>query len=164
MAKSFNDIPPTYFPFFWSDWLNDEVVMGMSLAAQGAYMRLLCHAWRQTPPATIPSHPATIMRLCGATGDEWEQVKDEVLKPWDLSGERYVQKRLLQIWKEVREDSKTKSQLAAKAAAARWKNRDNGTKNADSHADAYAGACGRNASAYADDAKRSKEKRFICGV
>ena len=159
MPRSFDDTPPTYFPFFWSDWLNDEIVMGMSLAAQGAYLRLLCHAWRQTPPGTIPSHPDTIMRLCGATGDEWEQIKDEILEPWELDGDRYKQKRLVQVWHEVRNESKSKSKLASKAASARWKNRDNDTKNKGSDASAYAGACGRNASAYADDAKRREEKR-----
>ena len=36
---------PDSFPFFWRDWCGSPVVLGMDLAAQGAFLRLLCLQW-----------------------------------------------------------------------------------------------------------------------
>lgn len=56
-----------WFPFFVSDWMLDPVVQSMSLATQGAYLKLLCIAWWSDG---IPADHDTIRTLIGAGGDE----------------------------------------------------------------------------------------------
>lgn len=133
--------------------------MGMSLAAQGAYIRLLCHAWRQVPPCTLPMDYHLIRMLCGASGDEWEMIENEIMEPWHEDNGRWRQKRLTQVWAETREAAKVRSSAGKKAAAARWENARGAIKKSDLDANALRSHCERNAGAHAIDAKRSEVKR-----
>ena len=92
---------PNWFKFFPQDFESDGKVSGMSLAACGAYIRLLCKAWRETPPATIPQDDATLARWVGATADEWERIKGEVLAAFRPANGRLIQKRLARSYKEM---------------------------------------------------------------
>jgi hypothetical protein len=44
MAKASKRAPDS-FPFFWRDWCGSPLVLGMDLATQGAFLRLLCLQW-----------------------------------------------------------------------------------------------------------------------
>lgn len=56
----------TWFRFYPADWLLDPHVTQMTLAQQGAYMRLLAYAWWN---GGIPSDPRDVERLVAASLD-----------------------------------------------------------------------------------------------
>jgi len=58
-----------YFKFFPADWLGSTSVACMTLEQQGAYMRLLSHAW-QASDCGIPDDDAMLAMLSGL-GDRW---------------------------------------------------------------------------------------------
>lgn len=69
MAKKSRKKIPASFPFFPDDWLGSSKVAVMSLAEQGAYLRLLCHQWND-PTCTLPDDDARLAALSGF-GAEW---------------------------------------------------------------------------------------------
>lgn len=81
MAKLPNDQPPVkkkprsgrggeppYFPFYAADWLASGTVSAMSLAEQGAYIRLLCFSWREHG---LPTDLEKVRKLTGLRGSAW---------------------------------------------------------------------------------------------
>jgi len=94
-----SDFP--YFPLYVSDLLGDDKVIIQDLTQFGAYMRLLCLAWQQKPPATIPSDDAVIAKMLGITISEWAGLKPTVIQCWQLRGDRYYNKRLRQVFDEM---------------------------------------------------------------
>ncbi len=54
--------PWPWFPFYVEDWLTSPTVLAMSLAAQGAYVRLLCHQWRD---GRVPTDETQLRRVLG---------------------------------------------------------------------------------------------------
>ncbi len=61
-------------------WLADPAVAACSLAAQGLWMRLLCHAWASNPRGVVAGDPRTVARLAGAAPDEVEPLITELLE------------------------------------------------------------------------------------
>lgn len=58
------------FLLYTSDWLASASVLALSLELQGAYMRLLCHAWDDSgisDPAASPEAMAGLGRLLGVS-------------------------------------------------------------------------------------------------
>ncbi len=68
-----------YFPFYVNDFLTSGDVAQMTPEAVGGYILLLCMAWHQDPPATIPADDATLARWARMTPDRWEVCKRSVL-------------------------------------------------------------------------------------
>lgn len=63
------------FQFYASDFLSDENVITMSLAARGAYITLLCHAWKA---GSIPADSKRIAKLCGCHEVEMAELWQEL--------------------------------------------------------------------------------------
>jgi len=59
-----------YFKFFPADWLGSTSVACMTLEQQGAYVRLMAHAW-QAPDGGLPDDDAALAMLSGL-GDRWK--------------------------------------------------------------------------------------------
>lgn len=59
--------------FYCKDYLSSSAVQRMSLAAQGAYMRLLCYQWED---GFLPLDHVELARLVGleAEGEQWQSI------------------------------------------------------------------------------------------
>jgi len=58
-----------YFKFFPADWLGSTSVACMTLEQQGAYIRLMAHAW-QAADCGLPDDDAALAMLSGL-GERW---------------------------------------------------------------------------------------------
>ena len=104
---------PEHFRFFWRDWCSSPTIMGMTLAEQGAYLRLLCLQWeygyiedRMVGPI-LGLHPEEAEALLGGTvGLEF---------PYNPEGQR-VNLKL----DALRETALARSIQAQKASISRW--------------------------------------------
>lgn len=114
-----------WFPFDAVAWLISPSVMAMSLEAQGAYIRLLAHQWRD---GSIPNNPATIAKMCGTSlasfTDVWAELSD---KFHDLGDGRLVNLRLEQD-RTVSDLNRLARSEAGKAGMAKRWAKDNKTE------------------------------------
>jgi len=118
MART--DTPP-YFPFYPADFAGDGLVEAISTKAVGAYLLLICKAWYENPPASIPNDDATLARWARLSADEWAECKAAVLSCWKLRHDgRWYQKRLEKEYRAVRERLKKRADAGREGANARW--------------------------------------------
>jgi hypothetical protein len=113
------DIP--YFPFYASDWLGDEKVQLMSLAAEGAYIHLLSIQWRE---GSIPADRSAIVLLCkGQDGPHIDEVipcfRKAPRKPGRLYNPRLESER-----KKLEGYRKAKKTAGIMGAEKRWHSHD----------------------------------------
>jgi len=101
LEKTVSDFP--YFPLYPTDLLGDDKVIIMDLTEFGAYVRLLCLAWQQTPPATIPADDAVIAKLLGVTPEVWSGLRPAVVACWQQRGSRLHNKRLGKVYEAMME-------------------------------------------------------------
>ena len=74
---------PVGFQFDVKQWLGDHMVMAMSFAEQGMHLKLMCIAWQETPPCTLPNDDAQIARWLGIAETAWVRIhKPKVIKAW----------------------------------------------------------------------------------
>lgn len=83
---------PPAFQFYAKDWLTDDKVNLMSLAAQGLYMRLLAAAWLRG--GSIPSDESAAARLVGVPLEEFRELWPEVRPCWNKERDLMVMRRL----------------------------------------------------------------------
>lgn len=115
---------PPFCPWYVDAWLSDPHVQAMTPAARGAYFQLLMHAWRATPPCTIPGDDQQLATLAGMSLLEWSGVRDLVLAAWSRYRGRWRQKRLFAEFRASLKKMKSTRAKCTKAANARW-NRNN---------------------------------------
>lgn len=84
------------FSFYPKDFLTDHLVLRMTRADQvGAYFLLLCAAWQEDPPASLPNDDQILSAYAKMNAVEWAEQKAVVLAPFTLDKDgRYRQKRL----------------------------------------------------------------------
>jgi uncharacterized protein YdaU (DUF1376 family) len=114
---------PPAFQFYAKEFLAGTT--NMRMAAVGAYIRFLAHAWDGNPICSIPADDYSLFKLSGADSkEEWNEVKDQVLAKWEpreIDGQkRLVNLRLLAYFKELAEHHKEMSDRGKKGAEARW--------------------------------------------
>lgn len=132
-----------YFQFYPKDFASDGKVEAMSTTAVGAYILLLCKAWLETPPASLPNDDCTLARWSRVSSDEWAEVKTMVLAAFTPgAGNRLYQKRLRAEYDKLVEKSNAASQSAAK----RW-------GKSERNANALPTHCEGNARAYESESK-----------
>jgi uncharacterized protein YdaU (DUF1376 family) len=77
------DVPrneePDWFPLYVDVFVSDGVVEAMTTREVGAYLLLLCKAWREKPPGSIPSDDRVLARWARLTPDEWSECRTGVL-------------------------------------------------------------------------------------
>lgn len=105
------------FQFYPADFLADPRVAAMPPAAIGAYVLLLCYAWNSAEQGTLPADEAHLSRLCRLHPDDWRELRDLVLSPFELRGELYVQRRMV----EEREASRRRHNRAVAGGRATQK-------------------------------------------
>lgn len=109
---------PPYFPFYPKDIESDGVVEAMTTEEFGAYMKLLCKAWNENPPGTIPNDDAILARWARLSRSRWAKVKAAVVKAFSLNVDnRFHQKRMKKEFEKFRQ----KSEAARESANRRWK-------------------------------------------
>jgi uncharacterized protein YdaU (DUF1376 family) len=99
------------------DFASDGKVEAMTTCEVGAYVLLLCKAWHENPPATIPSDDRILSRWTRLNPAEWAECKRAVLSCFrDCGDGRLVNPRMRKEYDRLR----CKSKKAAAAAAERW--------------------------------------------
>ncbi len=112
------DTPPPAFQFYPGDFLADEHVDSMTLAERGAYITLLCHAWRS---GSIPCTPPQLARMLHISRGAMAKLWPNISPCWVPGAQgRLVQPRLE---RERAVQAAYRSDRAAngrKGAAKRW--------------------------------------------
>jgi len=110
---------PDWFKFYPSKWLASKAVLRMSPAGRGAYMSLLCEAWSQTPPGSVPDDDGWLAEHASVTAKVWAKVSAEVRKAFVKSEE---DGRLYQPFMAgpIAQAAYGKSEKAKAAANKRW--------------------------------------------
>jgi uncharacterized protein YdaU (DUF1376 family) len=107
------DLP--YFPLYVKDFATSGRVEAMTTAEVGAYMLLLCKAWLETPPATIPDDDKILARWARLNPAEWSECKQAVLSCFKASGDgRLVQPRLRAEYDKIRRRKNANSENGSK--------------------------------------------------
>lgn len=101
--------------FYWDDFRTDPIVMLMSSASVGIYMRLLCAAWFQPVPCTLPMEPKLLARLAQTTQEELEICWPEIKGAFAQVDGVFVQKRLQETYKKA-----NNSMLNNRARQQKW--------------------------------------------
>ena len=71
----------------------------MTARQVGAYMLLLCHAWRGTTVGRMLNDPQRLMRLARLSPKEWAEDSPVIISCFDISDEKWlVQKRMVREW------------------------------------------------------------------
>lgn len=132
---------PPYFPFYPDDFASDGDVEAMSTAQVGAYILLLCKAWREEPVGSVPDDDRRLARWARMTPEEWSEAKSAVLAPFALRNDgRWHQPRMAREFMKLRESSRRRAEAGAAGAESRWGNGKRMAKPKQSHSDANATA------------------------
>jgi uncharacterized protein YdaU (DUF1376 family) len=116
------DIDAPAFQFYPDDFVSDGKVEAMTTEEVGAYMLLLCKAWREKPAATVPNDDRVLARWARLTPDRWTECKVAVMAPWKLlKGDlRYQQPRMKREYDKMLDRRRQAHDSATAAANARW--------------------------------------------
>ena len=106
-----------WLPFNVVDWLTSPFVTCLSLAAQGAYMRLLAIQWRD---GLIPSDPAKIARLCACSPSEFAPIWEEIEEKFDPVDGGLANPRLERDRTNTDELRLKRAEASRKGHAVRW--------------------------------------------
>jgi uncharacterized protein YdaU (DUF1376 family) len=118
------DHPPA-FQFYPQDFASDSKVEAMSTEAVGAYILLLCKAWREEPPGSLPDDDSVLARWARLNPDRWAEIRPSVLAPFTLGTDsRWHQKRMRSIYSDMLKRRKSRSSAGSAGAAARWQEHD----------------------------------------
>jgi uncharacterized protein YdaU (DUF1376 family) len=173
------DHPPA-FQFYPADFTSDSKVEAMSTEEVGAYILLLCKAWREEPPGSLPNDDRTLARWTRLTPDRWAEIRSAVLAPFTLGTDtRWHQKRMRLEFTELIKRRKLRAKAGKTGADARWQTHSNRMKlpmakdgssppssSSSSNNTPPPPMNGHPAAPATDDALRRdlEEEVFICGV
>jgi uncharacterized protein YdaU (DUF1376 family) len=122
---------PPYFPFYVNDFAADGVVECMTTEQVGAYALILCKAWYQEPPGTVPADDATLSRWSRLTPERWSEIKAGVLAAFRAGEDgRLHQKRMKEEYAKLMRLLKARSLGGRKGAKNRWRNLDDSASGA----------------------------------
>lgn len=112
---------PPAFPFYPDDFAADGVVEAMSTEAVGAYILILCKAWRENPVGTIPDDDKVLARWARLSSKAWASCRESVLAAFsDGDDGRFHQKRMMAVYQEMLENSAKKGRAGKVGAQKRW--------------------------------------------
>lgn len=125
------------FLFYPRDFASNGEVEAMTTEEVGAYILLLCKAWFQNPPASIPNNDAVLARWARLTPEAWEKCKAGVLAAFTLgTDDRWHQTRLRKEFEKLQSSKKRRVAAAKIAAKQRWEDSQNQQDNANRIANA----------------------------
>lgn len=112
------------FQFCPVDYLSDSNVEAMTLEQQGAYIRLICHAWSSTTVGQLPNDDETLAQLSRLGEEKWAQSKSKILKAFDLSVDGFiVHRQLIAEYEKQKSFSEMQTEISnkrRKSANMRW--------------------------------------------
>lgn len=109
---------PDWFKFYPEKWKASRTVRRMSLAARAVYFDLLCEAWHQVPPGTVPNDDAALAELADVKPSVWAKVGDEVRKAFVVGPDgRLHQKFMVEVIAPIGYGRSEKNKVAAEK---RW--------------------------------------------
>jgi len=99
------------FQFYPDDFIADKNVQAMTTLETGAYIRLMCFAWKEDQVGTLPEDDRLLAGLAKLSFASWIRVKDNVMRGFYMSktDKRWHQKREEQEYekqKRLREERK----------------------------------------------------------
>lgn len=156
------------FQFYPKDWL-DFRVQRMSLAAQGAYLKLLCFMWKDSQDqCSIIDDDRAIATAIGVPCDIWKTLRSEIQFPGDpILEEEGNERRVLRSIRLQREAQKQRNYATQQAekgkrgAHKRWQ-KDDGHGYSSGHAPAIAEGMAENSSSSSSSLKElNKEGTLI---
>jgi len=113
-----------YIPFNIADFLADDKVSLMSTEEVGAYILLLCRAWQQERPGSLPDNDEYLATWTRLPQLRWNQIKGKVLLPFwynkSYPGGEWVQLRMARDHANVTKTLEQRSKAGKKGAEARW--------------------------------------------
>lgn len=109
-----------YFPFYVNDFAADAKVEAMAASEVGAYVLLLCKAWKETPPGTLPDDDKTLARWARLSDEKWMEHKQYVMAPFTLKDGKYHQKRMKEEFRKMAARKKERSESGKKGATKKW--------------------------------------------
>lgn len=74
---------PEWMPLYVTKFTGSATVLRMSHVGGFAYVLLLCQAWHQTPPGTIPDDDDTLAAWARLKPSAWRNVREEVLRAFE---------------------------------------------------------------------------------
>lgn len=115
------DSKPPAFQFYVDDFSSDGNVEAMTTKEVGAYILLMCKAWREEPPGSIPNDDRVLARWSRLAPDEWSECRTGVLAAFRLGTDsRWHQKRLRKEYDKLLAFQKDRSVNGKKGAETRW--------------------------------------------
>ena len=117
---------PTRRPFFQlypQLWLSHPKMVVLDVGARGALMQLMCYAWLDSPPCTLPDDDAELAVLSGLH-DRWP-THARRLRAFFVSTEegRLLNSDLWMRFQQMAASSEAKSRAGKKGNDARWGHR-----------------------------------------
>lgn len=109
-----------YFPFYVSDFISDSKVEAMATIEIGAYVLLLCKAWRENPPGTLPDDDNLLARWAKLSDSVWLEHKSYIMGPFVLKNGKWHQKRMKEEAKKMLARFKERSKSGQKGAKKKW--------------------------------------------
>lgn len=111
-----------WFPFYVLDFEGDDKVAAMEPPAVAAHVHLMCKAWHQQPPGTLPNDDKTLSMWARLSMDQWNLHKNTILSAYAFASEdgRWHQKRLESEYAKLMESIRKKKKSAKDAADVRW--------------------------------------------
>ncbi len=107
------------FQMYASDWLGSTAVTLMTLAEQGAYLRLLCHQWG-ADDCSLPCDAKKLANLSGL-GKVWNRGSGvTILGNFDTEDGRIYNAKLRDQWLEQKLYREKQSEAGKKGAEIRW--------------------------------------------
>lgn len=103
------------FQFYPKQWLGDDKVLAMDWNARAMHMHLMCIAWQQHPPCTLPDDDAMIRRWLGNPRG-WDVLKTQIFSAWVKEEGRWLQHGLLRQYNKQSAYSESRKE----GAKARW--------------------------------------------
>ena len=115
-----NDFP--YFPFYPDDFSSDGKVEAMTTIEVGAYILLLCKAWKEKPRGTLPNDDKVLARYARLDPHDWSAAKPRVLSCFRLSPDetRWHQKRMMVEARKITERANRLRESGKIGAERRW--------------------------------------------
>lgn len=135
---------PPAFQFYPKDWL-DFRVQRMSLAAQGAYVKVLCFMWKDSKDqCSILDDDKAIATAIGVPCEDWLKLRaeiqfkgDEILKVREGTPRYLCSERLKREAEKQRKYAETQAENGKRGAEKRW-----GKQDSDGHSDPISDANG----------------------
>ncbi len=116
-----DDTHPPAFMFYVDDFACDGKVEAMTAAEVGAYVLLLCKAWKESPVGSIPNSDRILARWCRMSESEWQSCRESILSPFKLGKDgRWHQKRMEEEFKKVKKNREVRKKAGKTGAEKRW--------------------------------------------